>query len=324
MKRFSLLFIAILFLCSASAFAQPFTPPANKNAALRYWMAFAEMADRSADDATIKLMEDVLSGASAWDEQRLGPIVEENSAAVQTLQRGSELTECNWGLEYSRGAAMSIGHLPKARVLARLNALYGARQMAKGDTAGAVKTWLVGLRFAQDIGKDVGLIGLLSAKPAFLANLHLLTQAVQNGTVNAEMQNKIRSQLQRLPGEGLNWTDSIKTEAWAGEDGLRYLANAPNFQETYKEFFSQPPPQPAHPPTPAEIAGFRSYMNDIVAAFRLPDSQTQQRLSALKERTRSMNPAVQSVIPNYQKLNETRKQVASDVQMLGKALGPQK
>ncbi|HWF05381.1 MAG TPA: hypothetical protein VHA06_16970, partial [Candidatus Angelobacter sp.] len=126
MKRFSLLFIAILFLCSASAFAQPFTPPANKNAALRYWMAFAEMADRSADDATIKLMEDVLSGASAWDEQRLGPIVEENSAAVQTLQRGSELTECNWGLEYSRGAAMSIGHLPKARVLARLNALYGA------------------------------------------------------------------------------------------------------------------------------------------------------------------------------------------------------
>jgi hypothetical protein len=324
MKHFSLLFAAIVFLCSASGYAQPFTPPANKNAALRYWMAFAEMADRSADDATVKLMEDVLSGTASWDEQRLGPIVEENSAAVQMLKRATELPECNWGLEYSRGAAMSIGHLPKARVLARLNALYGARQMAKGDTVGAVNTWLAGLHFAQDIGKDIGLIGLLSAKPAFLANLHLLAQAVQSGLVNAELQSKIRSQLQKLPNDGLNWTDSIKAEAWAGEDGLKYLANAPNFQETYKEFFSQPPPQPAHPPTPAEIASFRSYMNDIVAAFKLPDSQTQERLSALKERTKSMNPAVQSVIPGYQKLNETRKQVSSDVQLLNKALGAQK
>ena len=130
--------------------------------------------------------------------------------------------------------------------------------------------------------------------------------------------------MQKLPVEGLNWTDSIKAEAWADEDSLKYLANAPNFQETYKEFFSQPPPQPAHPPTPAEIAGFRSYMNDVVAAFRLPDSQTQERLSALKDRTKSMNPAVQSVIPNYQKLNEARKQVSGDVQLLNKALGAQK
>ena len=56
-------------------------------------------------------------------------------------------------------------------------------------------------------------------------------------------------------------------------------------------------------------------MNDVVTAFRLP---------ALKERTKSMNPAVQSVIPKYQKLNEARKQVSSDVQLLNKALGAQK
>jgi hypothetical protein len=63
-------------------------------------------------------------------------------------------------------------------------------------------------------------------------------------------------------------------------------------------------------------------MSGVVAAFRLPDSQTQERLSALKERTKS--PAVQSVIPNYEKLNEARKQVSGDVQLLNKALGAQK
>jgi hypothetical protein len=324
MKRFLLLFTAILFLGAASVSAQSFTPPPNKNAALRYWMAFAEMADRSADDATIKLMEDVLNGTANWDEQKLGPIVEENSAAVHTLQRAEDLPDCNWGLDYSRGSAMSIGHLPKARVLARLNALYGARQMAKGDTAGAVNTWLAGLRFAQDVEKDIGLIGVLSAKPAFLANLHLLTQAVQGGAVNAELQSKIRSQLQKLPNEGLNWIDSIKAETWAGEDGLKYLANAADFQKAYKESFSYPPPQPAQPPTPADIAGFREYMSDVIAAFRLPYARTQERLSAITVRTKSMNPAVQSVIPSYQKMNDTRKQVSDDLQMLSKALDGQK
>jgi hypothetical protein len=317
--RRSLLFAAILFLCSASTLAQ-FTPPPNKNAALRYWMAFAEMRDRSADDATTKLMEDVLSGAANWDENRLGPIMEENSAAIHTLQRATELPECNWGLEYSRGAAMSIGHLPKARVLARLNALYGARQMAQGDTAGAVDTWLTGLRFAQDVGKDVGLIGLLSAKPVFLANLYLLTQAVQKGILNSELQDKIRLQLQKLPNEGLNWGDAIKSETWAGEDALRYLAHAANFQEAYKNFFSEPPPQPAQPPSPADIAGFKSYMDEVIAAFRQPYAQTQERLSAISVRIKTMNPAVQSLIPNYPRLNDTRKQVSDDVQILIKRL----
>ena len=324
MKRFLLLLAAILFLCSASIFAQSFTPPPNKNAALRYWMAFAEMTDHSADNATIKLMEDVLNGTANWDEQKLGPIVEENSAAVHTLQRAEDLPECNWGLDYSRGAAMSIGHLPKARVLARLNALYGAQQMAKGDVSGAINTWLAGLRFAQDVEKGIGLIGLLSAKPAFLANLHLLTQAVQSGAVNAELQGKIRSQLQKLPNEGLNWIDSIKAEAWAGEDGLKYLSHAANFQETYKNFFSEPPPQPAQPPSAGDIASFQEYMNDVIAAFRQPYAQTQERLSAITARTKTMNPTVQSVIPGYQRMNDARKQVSDDLQMLSKALSGQK
>jgi hypothetical protein len=127
-----------------------------------------------------------------------------------------------------------------------------------------------------------------------------------------------------LPNEGLNWIDSIKAETWAGEDGLKYLANASDFPKTYKEFFSYPPPQPAQPPSSADIASFREYMSDVIAAFRLPYAQTQERLSAITARTKSMNPAVQSVIPSYQKMNDTRKQVSDDLQTLTKALSGQK
>lgn len=300
--------------------AQQFTPPQNSNAALRYWAAFAEMKDQTIDDATSKLMDEILSGNAAFDEQRLGGIVDENSFAIRGLQRGTALSECNWGLDYSLGSAVPLAHLPKARVLARLNALYGARQLAKGDADGAVNTWLAGLRFAQCVGSGVGLIGNLSAKPAFEANLHLLTAAAQSGAINSDLHNKVRMQLRQLPAEGLNWIDSIKAEQWACEEGLKDLAKAPNFQATYKEFFGSPAPQAAHPPTAAEIAALQSLMSEVVSAFQLPPAQTRDRLSAIMAKIHDLNPPVQAIVPNFPRLNDSREKLIGEKEALLKAL----
>lgn len=308
--------------------AQQFTPPSNKNAALRYWTAFAEMKEgptnggklMPVDSSKNKLMDDVLDGTLPWDEARLGPIVGENSFAIRSMQRGTELPDCNWGLDYSLGSAMPLAHLPKARVLARLNALYGARQLAKGNVEGAVATWLAGLRFAQHVGAGIGLIGNLSAKPAFEANLHLLTRAVQSGALNPELQDKVRKQIGQLPADGLNWVDSIKAEEWAGEEGLRYLAKARDFQGAYKDFFNRVAPQSAHPPTAAEIAEYRNLMNEVIAIFQLPPAQTKERLDLMKTKFNDLNPAVSSIVPNYQRLNDSREKLIDEKETLLKAL----
>jgi hypothetical protein len=246
--------------------------------------------------------------------------VEENSFAVRFMQRATTLPDCHWGLDYSLGQATPLAHLPRARVLARLNALYGARQMAKGDVEGAVTTWLAGLRFAQHVGKDIGLIGALSARPAFMANLHLLTAAVSSGAVNAELQGRIYAQTAKLPAEGLDWIESIRLEAWADEDSLKFLAAAADFPNTYKEFFSYTPMQGAVPPSPADISGFRAMMADVIAAFHLPPAQTRERLAVVNERLKKANPAVQAVFPNYLKLNDSREKVALEKELLRKAL----
>jgi len=86
MKRFCA-FFAIIVLCFSAGFAQQFTPPPNKNAALRYWMAFADLTDHSADQATVKLMEDVLNGSAPWDEQKLAQIVEEYREPILDVGR---------------------------------------------------------------------------------------------------------------------------------------------------------------------------------------------------------------------------------------------
>lgn len=312
----------MISLLAATAWAGPlgFTPPPNRNAALRYWMAFADLQDHPADEATTRLMEQVLAGSANWDEQRLGPIVAANAAAILSMQRGSELPDCNWGLEYSRGEAMSLGHLPKARVLARLNALYGARQMAQGDTAGAVTTWLAGLRFAQCVGQGVGLIGTLSAKPAFMANIHLLARAAQSGSLNHSLEQRAGVQLQQLPPDGLDWQESIRVEMWANEQALRDLARARNFPQTYKDFFGAPAPESAHPPAKAEVKDFRSLMSEVISAFQLPYEPAQAKLKSLMARAYQMNPAVRSVIPDYVKMNDNREQIAREEQALLKVL----
>src|SRR5690242_16879394 len=97
--RRNFLLLAVLFAGTSVLAQTQFTPPPNKNAALRYWMAFADLRDRTIDQPTTKLMEDVLAGNANWDEQRLGPVVQDNRDAVLGMQRASELPECNWGLE---------------------------------------------------------------------------------------------------------------------------------------------------------------------------------------------------------------------------------
>ena len=61
------------------------SPVETNNAALRYWMAFAEMQDPPADQTTQALLEKTAVGQVSWDEARLGPILDSNSDALQTM-----------------------------------------------------------------------------------------------------------------------------------------------------------------------------------------------------------------------------------------------
>jgi len=218
---------------------------------------------------------------------------------------------------------MSVGHLPKARTLARLNALYGARQMAQGDANGAVTTWLAGLRFAQHIAKDMGLIAVLSAKPALLANLHLLTKAVGSGQLNPESLQKIRAQASLLPRDGLDWPGAVKLEVFADAQALKYLGEGNNFQEKYKAFFSHEPPAATAAPAESDIVAYRALMKDVITALQLPYEQSKARMKQIETTKESLHPAVQAITPNYSRVNENRHQVALDLEELTKVLsGP--
>ena len=101
------------------------------------------MKDPPADKATQDLLEKTSAGQAPWDRSQTWADSPgcQNGEAIRTLQRATQLPECDWGLEYSRGVRAAIPYVSRARVIARLNQLAGMRAMAKGDSQAAVDTW---------------------------------------------------------------------------------------------------------------------------------------------------------------------------------------
>jgi hypothetical protein len=156
--------LMVFLLSAVAAQSQTRLPAETRNAALRYWLAFADLQDPPSDKSTQDLLEKTAAEETPWDEAKLGAILDQNDQAIREMQRATKLPECDWGLEYSRGPQASVAYVPRARVLARLNTLYGMRMMSKGQTQDAVEAWLDGVRFSQDLAKGGTLIFKLVAR----------------------------------------------------------------------------------------------------------------------------------------------------------------
>src|SRR5271157_2088041 len=107
--RFSIAGLVVL-ATAVGVCGQMKSPPETHNAALRYWMAFAEMKDPPSDKATQDLLVRTAAGETAWDEAKLGPILDANADAIAMFQRATKLPDCDWGIEYSQGPRASIAY----------------------------------------------------------------------------------------------------------------------------------------------------------------------------------------------------------------------
>src|SRR5882757_7329223 len=102
--KFRLLAAIMAVLASAhTARAQAMFPPETDNAALRYWFALAKVQEPPDDEATRRLFGETITGRVAWDEAKLGPILDSNLDALRSMQRATKLPVCNWRFANGRG-----------------------------------------------------------------------------------------------------------------------------------------------------------------------------------------------------------------------------
>jgi hypothetical protein len=254
------------------------TPAAN--AALRYWMAFSVMRDPPADKATADLLERVSEGKEAWDEAKLGPIVDDNRQALEIMQRASTLAFCDWGLEYDLGPNTPIAHLAKARTLGRLSVVAGKRLQAQGQIPRAVDMWLSGVRFSRHVAEGGSLISALSGRRVMEASLRAIHRDEVLRSLDADAKKRIEVVLRALPETGFDWAAAMKREEASIDVTLRRLQAAPDPKAYFARIAQMPtPPSDFTVPSVSDIAAFHVFMGRVEDALAQPLSQRRARLA---------------------------------------------
>jgi hypothetical protein len=300
--KFRLLVTIIAVLASAHiARAQAMFPPETDNAALRYWSALAEVREPP-DDATRHLFEETVAGRVAWNETKLGPILDSDGDALQTMQRATKLPVCNWGFDYRNGAAFPTWFGVRARLLSQLNELQGMREMAHGDSRKAVDTWLAGVHFGQDVSRGGPMIAALIAHAIILDNLSLLRDSARQGKLNEEQKTELSVIVKAMPEDGFDRGAAWGVEFAIGDQFLRKSRTADK------------------PESDDKIRAYEEYTLAAQAALREPPAEAKSRITDLEPKLHRLGKVEQNLVPNVRMINEARIRLATARQELMQAL----
>jgi len=285
-----------------TARAQATFPPETDNAALRYWLALAEVQEPSDDDATRRLFEETITGRVAWDEAKLGPILDSNLGALQTMQRATKLPACNWEFDYRNGVRFPRWFGVRARLLSRLNELQGIREMAHGDSRTAVDTWLAGVHFGQAVSRSGPVIAALIAHAIILDNLDVLRDSARQGKLSEEQKAELSVVVKAMPEDGFDWGTAWGVEFAIGDQFLRQSRTEDK------------------PERDKKIRAYEEYMLAAQAVLREPPTEAKSRIADLESKLRRLGEAEQTLTPSLRGTNEARIQLATAHEDLMQAL----
>lgn len=173
----------------------------GENAALRYWSAFAEMQDSAM----------ATQPNSGLDDPRLKELFDKNKAALDTMYRGTMLPNCDWGIDYELGANAPVEYVRKALILGKLNALYVMYLETRGDTEGAVRAMVAGLRFSHDVANGGTLFATVAADGLLMDHLPMIPNIVHAG-ISPAQRLALQKAVTQLDPAGLDWQGAVKRE----------------------------------------------------------------------------------------------------------------
>lgn len=211
-KKTKVLLLAAVVLSASVLAAQQSAETRLDNAALRYWSAFAQMRDSAVRPDQAKELQAILEGTAPYDDLKYRELVERNRLAIETLQRGAVLSNCDWGLEYQLGSEAPIEHVRKALALGRLNVLYAMHQFQIGDRAGGIRTLSGGIRFSHAVASGGPLIAVLAGKTLLVSHLRLAAFAQIEKAQSPAEKALISGALGRIGADGVDWKAAIRRE----------------------------------------------------------------------------------------------------------------
>ncbi len=322
MKRLIVIIVCAVGIMSSAGFPQQ-PSRASDNAALRYWMAFAQMNDAPISTEDAAQMDAIVGGKAPWDEQKLGPLVEQNKDAIETMIRATELPYCEWGIEYDLGPDAPVAHLPKARALARLTRLYAERLATEGNYDGAIRATLAGIRFAQRMAQNASLFGALTAKAALVPQLAEAKELAASGHLSPAQSAALRAAIQSLPIGGFNWESTAHLEGWAVRRAVITLSHASDPKALYQTWFGNPAPETFRLPSDSDLTHLDRTMAFYSILLGTPSDKANAQLPALKTEIEALDPVSQMMVPNPARMIAARSDLIRAQHETSEALGIQ-
>ena len=309
-------------LCLVAAVCAETAQKPADNAALRYWMAFAQMNNSQISPSDLLRMDAMINRGLPWDEEKFGSFVAQNRAAIETMIRGTSLPYCEWGVESNLGPEAPIEYVPKARTMARLNSLYGMRLEATGHEDGAVRAAIAGIRFAQHLSENASFIGTLIAQSALIPHLKFATQLSRHGHLSAENESVLRHAVRALPEGAFDWSAAARVEGVTLHSVFANLAHANNPKSTYEKWFGDVTSN-FHVPTQKELAALDHAWTDYANLLGLPPQEAQDQLPTLQKEIANLDPVLRVGMPDPAHMVAARAELIKAQHATAEALGIQ-
>ena len=285
----------------------------GRNAALRYWQAFAHMP--KLDEQQQKL----LGAAPTADapDPAAAKLADEAKDALLYLRRGAAIGPCDWGLHPEDGPNLLLPHLAKGRDLARLACVGARRDLAGGDKARGVDAAADAIVLGRHLSTD------LTAIVSYLVQLAVERNAIETlaphlAGLDAASLDQLDRRLAALPpGGSLEACMRVEREAfldWA-IGHLRQMNDQDPWQERVLGPFAADPSGQGKAQVDAAVAAaggtrqgvlkqfeaLRAYYEQVPPIARLPREQFRAKLADLEKRSED-NPFAKLVLPTMGKV----------------------
>jgi len=212
MKTLSLSVLATAMLLVASATFAQTTSKLNQNAALRYYAAFSVMQDATLSDQEAKEITAILDGTAPYDDTKYKGLIERNQLALTTMERGTALPSCDWGLDYGLGDDTPVEYARKALQLGRLNVLNAFHLALRENKDETVRTLAAGLRFSHDVANGGSLFATVIAKELLMEHFRAIEGLQHLGGISPAQGSVLRRAITQLGPKGLDWEAGMRTE----------------------------------------------------------------------------------------------------------------
>jgi hypothetical protein len=189
--------------------------------------------------------------------------------------------------------------------------LTAKRLASQGKSREATDHLIAGLRFGRDLSFGMSLIGALVGAAALSDDFNSALQLSRSGQIAAQDKSRYLAAVRVLPDDGLDWSAAIRTEGDGIHRDLVKLQRAKDPARILRDWQMPDALQSNPRPSDADVQQVDAIMNEAAAMLHQPATQNGAALAALQDRAAKLNSIGTYIIPNMQRSNDKRKELAT-------------